>query len=269
VTPDQIATVEASLVSTRFLGCSTRVAPKLAAILAKVGSALEAQYHRAMIALPGGVPTPTFAEWHGIRGVGGYRARAGWHGHGLAVDLNYSTNGYLVTRTHTPRGVVYGGEAGGASIPHAREAFAAACDRACVALDGQPADLSARKTGETTGAVWDRWHRTSEAVRAYLAPYYLAADALDVGEADARPGVEIPAQVAADYQALRVPLVVGQPLPEPRTTRNPARCLIDLPRHTFVALGDAGLRLGLCDFGPLESGDAMHFDTASRIASGA
>jgi hypothetical protein len=138
-----------------------------------------------------------------------------------------------------------------------------------VALDGEPADLSARKAGESTGAVWDRWDRTSRAVVAYLAPYYQTTDDLDAGDADEREGVEIPPQVAADYQALRVPLVVGQPLPSPRLTRNPARGLIAWTRPVFVALGDAGLRLGLADFGARESGDAHHLDTAPRIASGA
>lgn len=275
MTPAEVAAVEASLVSVRFLGASTRVAPRLAEVLARVEAALHAEYTRAMVALPGGAPAPTFAEWHGVRGVGGYRKAAGWHGKGLAVDLNYSTNGYSATRHRVPTGaaggsrLVYGGEAAGASIRGAREAFADACDRACVALDGAPADLAPRKAGESTGAAWDRWHRVSEAARAYLAPYYLAADALDVGEADAIPGVAVPPQVAADYQALRVPLVVGQPLPNPRTTRNPARGLIDLPRHVVVALADVGgLRVGGCDMGR-ESGDWMHFDTAPRIASGA
>ena len=150
--------------------------------------------------------------------------------------------------------------------------FADACDRACMALDGAPADLAPRKAGESTGSVWDRWHRVSEAVRAYLAPYYPAVDTLDVGEADHLDWIDpatIPLQVAADYQALRVPLVIGQPLPHPRTTRNPARGLIDLPRHTVVALADVGgLRIGGCDMGR-ESGDWMHVDTASRIPSGA
>jgi hypothetical protein len=165
--------------------------------------------------------------------------------------------------------VVYGGEAAGAGFKGVREAFADACDRACVALDGEPADLSARKAGESTGAVWDRWDRTSRAVVAYLAPYYQTNDDLDAGDADEREGVEIPPQIAADYQALRVPLVVGQPLPSPRLTRNPTRGLIAWTRPVFVALGDAGLRLGLADFGARESGDAHHLDTASRIASGA
>ena len=269
MTPSDVAAVEASLVSVRFLGCSCRVAPKLAAILARVEASLHAEWQRAQLALPGGAPTQTFAEWHGIRGVGGYRKAAGWHGKGLAVDLNYSTNGYSATRHATARGVVYGGEAAGATIPHAREAFAAACDRACIALDGQPADIATRKAGESTGSVWDRWHRVSEAVRAYLAPFYPTTDALDVGEDDALPDVVIPPQVAADYHALRVPLVVGQPEPRPRTTRNPARGLIDIPRHVIVALAEVGnLRIGGCDMGR-ESGDWMHADTASRIPSGA
>jgi hypothetical protein len=269
VTPAEVAAVEASLVSVRFLGCRTRVAPRLAAILARVEESLHAEWQRAQVALPGGAPVQTFAEWHGVRSCGGYRKGAGWHAKGLAVDIDYRRQGYVVTRTRTARGVVYGGEAAGAGFRGVREAFAAACDRACVALDGEPADLSARKAGESTGAVWDRWDRTSRAVAAYLAPYYQTEDDLDAGDADEREGVEIPPQVAADYQALRVPLVVGQPLPSPRLTRNPARGLIAWTRPVFVALGHGGLRLGLSDFGAREAGDAHHVDTASRIASGA
>ena len=270
MTPAEVAAVEASLVTVRFLGCSTRVAPKLAEVLAKVEGSLHVEWTRAQVALPGGAPTQTFAEWHGIRGVGGYRPLGGWHSKGLAVDLNYQTNGYAVVRSTVGAHVVHGGEAAGAGLAGVRRAFADACDRACMALDGAPADLSARKRGESTGAAWDRWHRVSEAVRFYLAADYLAVDALDVGEADAIPGVVVPPQIAADYQALRVPLVVGAPSMHPRTTRNPARCLMDLPRAVVVALCDVGgLRWGGIDFGTAESGDLMHFDTASRIPSGA
>jgi hypothetical protein len=270
VTPADVAAVEASLVSTRFLGCPTRVAPRLAAVLTRVETALHDEWTRAQLALPGGAPTQTFAAWHGVRGVGGYRKAAGWHGKGLAVDLNYQTNGYAACRSTVGAHVIHGGEAAGAGLAGVRRAFADACDRACMAYDGQPADLSARKRGESTGSAWDRWHRVSEAVRAYLAPYYLAVDALDVGEADAIPGVTVPPQVAADYQALRVPLVVGAPSMRPRTTRNPARCLMDVPRAVVVALCDVGgLRWGGVDFGTAESGDLMHWDTAARISSGA
>jgi hypothetical protein len=269
VTPAEIAAVEASLVTATFAGRTCRVAPKLAAILARADAALHAEYTRAMLALPGGAPAPTYQAWAGVSGAGGYRKAAGWHGRGLAVDMSYQQQGYVVTRTRTKRGVVYGGERAGASIIGARKAFADACDRACIALDGAPADLSARYPGETTGAVWDRWDRTSRAVAAYLAPYYQTTDDLDAGDADVREGVTIPDQVRLDYEALRVPLVVGQPVARPRLTRNPARGLIAWRRHTLVALGDVGLRIGLCDFGAAESGDAHHVDTASRIASGA
>ena len=40
-------------------------------------------------------------------------------------------------------------------------------------------------------------------------------------------------------------------------------------RLALAAFGDAGFRIGLCDFGAREAGDAHHFDTASRIPSGA
>jgi hypothetical protein len=270
VTPADYAAAKAALVTVRFLDHRVRVVPRFGAKLARVEAALDVEYRRAMIAMPGGVPQPTFAEWHGVRGVGGWRESAGYHGLGRAIDLNYYRNGYLAVRTVLPGGrVVYGGEATKLPMKAARKAFADACDRACMALDGAPADLSARKAGESTGAAWDRFDRASRAVIAYLAPYYPAEDDLDVGEADELPGVTIPAQVAADYQALRVPLVVGSPSLNPRTTRNPAKGLLDIPRHTLVAMDAAGLRIGLCDFGAASSGDGQHIDDASRIASGA
>ena len=74
---------------------------------------------------------------------------------------------------------------------------------------------------------------------------------------------------AADYQALRVPMVVGAPAINPRTTRNPAKGLLDIPRAVFVACDVVGLRLGLCDFGAGSSTDVMHLDDAPRIPSGA
>lgn len=262
MTPDEISAVEASLRTGTFLGCRYRAAPKLVALLNRVESDIEVDWTLTDRSVP-------FARWHGIRGVGGYRQAAGWHGRGLAVDLNYARNGYLVTRTVTRGRTIYGGEAAGAGLSGVREAFCEACDRACLALDGQPADLSARKRGEEGGSVWDRFDRVSRAVAAYLGPYYATVDELDVGEADALPGVAVPPQVAADYQALRVPLVVGAPSKAPRTTRNPALGLLDIPRAVFVALDAAGLRMGLCDFGARESGDAMHVDTAARIVSGA
>lgn len=251
------------LVSTKFLGRSVRVDRLFASKLARVELFLRAEYD----ALP--KPRPTFAAWHGIYSVGGYREGRSMHGAGRAIDVNYYRNGYSAVRTRTARGVVYGGESGG-DFPGARRAFADACDRACMAFDGAPADISARKAGESSGSVWDRFHRVSVALVAYLAPYFPAVDDLDAWEADVLPGVVIPAQVAADYQSLRVALVVNAPAKVPRLTRNPAKGIMDIPRHTFVALSDVcGFRAGLADFGAKSSGDTMHFDDAKRIASGA
>ena len=257
------------LVAAPFLGRSPRVSHAFGEKLARVEDALRDAYTIEMLALPAHASRPTFAAWHGVTGVGGYREAAGWHGKGRAIDINYSRNGYAVCATHTARGLVYGGESAGAKLSGVRAAFMAACGRACVA-SGDLCDLSARRAGESTAAVWDRWHVVSEAVRAYLAPYYPAVDDLDAGEADVLPGVEIPPQVAADYQALRVPLVVGQPVTRPRLTRNPAKGLMDLRRAVVVALGDVGgMRWGGCDFGVGSSGDLMHFDDAPRHPSGA
>ena len=222
------------LVAAPFLGRSPRVSRAFGAKLARVEAALRDAYLEEMLTLPAS-EQPTFVAWHGVRGVGGYREGAGYHGKGRAIDINYSRNGY------------------------------AAC-----ATAGVLCDLSARRAGESTASVWDRWHVVSEAVRAYLAPYFPAVDDLDAGEADTLPGVVIPAQVMADYQALRVPLVVGQPVARPRLTRNPAKGLMDLRRAVVVALCDVGgMRWGGCDFGAGSSSDLMHFDDASRIPSGA
>lgn len=251
------------LISIRFLGRSVRVDRKFAVKLGKVENALQSQYDAL------NEPRPAFAEWHGVYSIGGYREGTSMHGKGRAVDVNYYRNGYAIVRTRTARGLVYGGESGG-DFPGARREFADACDRACMAFDGAPADLSARNAGESSGSVWDRFHRVSVALVAYLAPYYPAVDDLDAGEADVLPGVVIPAQVAADYQALRVALVVNAPAKVPRLTRNPAKGIMDIPRHTFVALADVcGFRAGAVDFGAKSSGDWMHFDDATRIASGA
>lgn len=276
MTPAQIAAVEASLVSIRFLGCATRVAPKLAAILAAVERALVAVHAAAAPGVP-------FSLWHNVHGVGGYRARAGFHGKGLAVDVDYTLNPYVATRT----GARLGGEAAGAALP-VRKPAVEACDRACAQAygPGASADLSARRRGESTAAVFDRFELVNVAVRGYFGRYF-GADARTIkrrpvahfGSAtyetftplipELLPGValaDVPLQVLRDYEAFRVPTVVGMPELRPAETRNPARGLMNLRREVVLAMCDVGgLRWGMSDFGAAESGDGMHFDTASRI----
>jgi len=247
-----------TLIATRFLGVGIGggVAPAMRDALGRVEDALRDEYARAQLAAPDGV---TWGPWHGVSAIGGYRERGGHHSEGIAIDLDYARNGYAPTRT----GSTLGGEAAGAKLPGVRAAFMAACDRACLAAYGRPADLSARGKGESTGAVWDRWKRVSDAIVAYLAPWYVS----DAGQ----PGLLVervaPPQVVADYVALRTPLVIGAPSLAPKIARNPARGLMSLRRPVVVALCDiGGMRWGACDFGRLESGDLMHFDLARRIA---
>jgi len=246
------------MIATRFLGVGIGggVAPSMRDALGRVEDALRDEYARAQLAAPDGV---TWGPWHGVSAIGGYRERGGHHSEGIAIDLDYARNGYAPTRT----GSTLGGEAAGAKLPGVRAAFMAACDRACLAAYGRPADLSARGKGESTGAVWDRWKRVSDAIVAYLAPWYVS----DAGQ----PGLLVervaPPQVVADYVALRTPLVIGAPSLAPKIARNPARGLMSLRRPVVVALCDiGGMRWGACDFGRLESGDIMHFDLARRIA---
>ena len=247
-----------AMIATRFLGVGIGggVAPALRDALGRVEDALRDEYARGQLAAPDGV---TWGPWHGVSAIGGYRERGGHHSEGIAIDLDYARNGYAPTRT----GSTLGGEAAGAKLPGVRAAFMAACDRACLAAYGRPADLSARGKGESTGAVWDRWKRVSDAIVAYLAPWYVS----DAGQ----PGLLVervaPPQVVADYVALRTPLVIGAPSLAPKIARNPARGLMSLRRPVVVALCDiGGMRWGACDFGRLESGDLMHFDLARRIA---
>jgi len=247
-----------TLISTRFLGVGIGggVAPALRDALGRVEDALRGEYARVQLAAPDGV---TWPDWHGVHALGGYRERGGHHSEGIAIDLDYARNGYAPTRT----GSTLGGEAAGAKLPGVRAAFMAACDRACLSAYGRPADLSARAKGESTGAVWDRWKRVSDAIVGYLSPWYVS----DAGQ----PGLLVervaPPQVVADYVALRTPLVIGAPSLAPRVARNPARGLMSLRRPVVVALCDVGgMRWGACDFGRLESGDLMHFDLARRIA---
>ena len=247
-----------TLITTRFLGVGIGggVAPAMRDALGRVEDALRDEYARAQLAAPDGL---TWGPWHGVHAIGGYREHGGHHSEGIAIDLDYARNGYAPTRT----GSTLGGEAAGAKLPGVRAAFMAACDRACMATYGRPADLSARGEGESTGAVWDRWKRVSDAIVGYLSPWYVS----DAGQSGPLPDRVPPPQIAADYVALRTPLVIGAPSLAPKIARNPARGLMNLRRPVVVALCDVGgMRWGACDFGRLESGDIMHFDLARRIA---
>lgn len=272
MTPEEVAAVEGSLVAVRFLGCAPRVAPALRDVLRRVERALLDEH----AATAPGVP---FELWHGVHSVGGYRKAAAYHGKGLAIDVDYTLNPYVATRTDG----TLGGEAAGAHLG-VRRAAVEACDRAC----GGPgkAALHARRKGESTAQVFDRFEAVSAAVRAYFAPYFGSVartirrrpvprfalaplDAFAPLAPELLPGVklsDVPLQVLRDYEGFRIPTVVGAPSTSPAETRNPVRGLMNLRRPVVIALCDVGgLRWGMSDFGKGSSGDGMHFDTARRI----
>lgn len=105
----------------------------------------------------------------------------------------------------------------------------------------------------------------------------LAAVLTDPAFAAAHPGWSTDVefwftQIMRDYEVVRVPMQFGPVSLAPAITRNPANGFLDLRHELVVALAaDPPLplmRWGVCDFGPAESGDVMHFDLAARLPSG-
>lgn len=266
------------LVRCRFLGRSVDggVSAKMRDALAAVEAALRAEHAQ----LP--EPRPEFIAWCDVRkNIGGHRPGRSFHGKGVAIDIDYEQNPYIATRT----GKILGGEAAGRKL-NVRAAAIEACDRACAAA-GVPCDLAARRPGESTASVWDRFELVNAALPAYFGRYF-RADAVLVKRRPMKgwqeathaqlaaalagemlPGVvpaDVPHQVLLDYEAVRIPMVRGGATARPPITRNPARGFMTIPRHVAIALCEVGsMRWGASDFGSSESGDIMHFD-APRLA---
>jgi len=221
----------------------------------------------------------------GISNIGGYRMNAGRHGLGRAIDIDYSAAPYIATRTPTSTGgYVYGGEAAGASLHGVREAAMAACDRAVAwRYASGTADLAARRSGESTESVYLRFQKVDMAWRDYFGAVFgdspnvqrlpgvppLPVELIDTATSLATiakhsPGVDakaVRAQIIADFDAIRIPTVFGNPTARPAKTRNPVRGFLPFASALAVALCDVGhMRWGACDFGAHESGDVMHWD---------
>lgn len=276
------------LVSATFLGVSVSkgCTASFKRDLQKAEAVLVQEYEEARRT---GKTSETFAAWHNVRSIGGYRARAGMHGKGEAIDINYSRNPYVATRRGRN---TFGGEAAGDDLKGVRRAAVEVYDRACGG-EGR-ADVDWHRSGETVEQRYDRFELVSVAVRSYFDPYFNTVDtdgtplvtirrrpvkgyatapreafAGMVGRELRVPLEAVPLQVLRDFEAVRVPMVFGMPEERPEETRNPALIgLMDLRRPVVVALVKAaGLRWGMDGFGSA-SGDGMHFDTASRPYSG-
>jgi hypothetical protein len=112
-------------------------------------------------------------QWAGVYSIQGWRQRAGStskHCSGSAVDVNYDNQPYIVTRTETNGSTTLGGEAAGRSLTTQRQATVEVFDRAMAFVygEGTAADVSARKTGEATTAVYSRFRNVSQALSTYL-----------------------------------------------------------------------------------------------------
>jgi hypothetical protein len=256
-----------------------------------------------------------FGSWCGLNEPTiGWRSQQGYHGSGSAVDLNYSTCPYIVTRT----GSTLGGEAGWKAVPgylEMQQRVVDVYDRAMslVYPAGTLADVSIR-VHDTIEVTYDRFRAVSDALVMYFSWAFSAVptkvdrapipgvqdlpdgdpgfDSVGDGElirsADEAIGLltdwmsgdewlsghpdwptspeEQYWQLRRDYELVRVPMLYGKPTQPIRSTRNPARGMLDLAREVVTTLVNVGntdqihVRWGASDFGSAESGDIQHFD---------
>lgn len=125
-----------------------------------------------------------------------WRQNAGHHSAGSAADINVTTNPYIVTRT----GNVLGGEAAGQNLQTMRQQAVAVYDRAMEFFKstGTQADVSARRTGESTSDVYDRFLLASSAIIFYLTFAFKGAGDKDALKIVTRQPVEDIENASAD-----------------------------------------------------------------------
>jgi hypothetical protein len=126
-----------------------------------------------------GEPAIDIAAWCGVRSVGGIRADAGPHTAGVAIDINYDTQPYIVTCSVKP-GAAFddldkwrlGGEKAARAMVAMRVDACTVYERALKfrgIAPPEPGDhLHARRIGESTGSVYDRFRVVSDALQFYF-----------------------------------------------------------------------------------------------------
>ncbi|MGW6194642.1 hypothetical protein ACWF0M_00710 [Kribbella sp. NPDC055110] len=259
-----------------FLGqpCGEGVNPVMAERLEAVEADLRVTHAAQM---ESGETYDDFETWCGLHEQAiGWRSHAGHHGSGSAVDLNYTTTPYIVTRT----GRRLGGEAAAADQQAMRERAAGVYDRAVWFLEGDDApraDLSIRVT-DTIEVAYDRFRRVSDALTGYLSwavsPEHIRVerppipDVQELPDGDERflaiPPSELNGDAASaiaslakvlddeaaatsayyqmlrDYELVRIPMLFGNPARPVTETRNPAHGFLDLRREVVVSLITVG-----------------------------
>jgi hypothetical protein len=114
-----------------------------------------------------GCGNASFSEWSAITGPHVcWRANAGHHSAGAAIDINMAANPYIVTRN----GLVAGGQPGGGDLVDMRNRALAVYDRAMqfMTLPAAAADVSGRQPNESTRSVWTRFKAVSDTLASYL-----------------------------------------------------------------------------------------------------
>lgn len=215
---------------------------------------------------------------HGIRTAHVFRPAAGWHGWGMAVDINYNEAPYIMH------------EAGkGAFETELGETWHRIA-RIMLGRDSViPREITrGSRSAQRTSQLYDQLLEESEAMKRYFAmldPVQLSAfvasppprnwDAITNGPP---AGGTLQPLIANDYVTLAGrpgPTFPGVTYPSPRPAgrlarpfaggnprlRAPEHGFLNIPKEIVTALSAQGLRWGAIDFGP-ESGDVMHFDAA-------
>lgn len=208
---------------------------------------------------------------------------ASMHTFGLAVDIDYTTNPWILGQ-HVD-GSVAAPSPAGLVTQEANRIMLGVINRAQLLMGGDLVKMAMNYLSQLgqggTGRAWDELNRLNIAFRGYLA---LAGDVagcrnqahmhravsgiLQPGEGEEAAAARWAAQATDDLAALRLSSVTrldshGREVSVSRSNfagRDPRLGFLALPRDLVIALRDgAGLAWGAIDFGS-ESGDMMHFD---------
>ena len=220
----------------------------------------------------------------GHKGARPTAGSASMHTYGLAVDVEYTANPWIVGQH------VDGGRSDpspvGEVTREANRTMTRVLNRASLLVHGEVVDVTGRYlhrlSAGTAGAAWDDLHRRHTALRDYLAlagdvpaaralvvAHRTVAGVVLAGEGDDGAARRWAAGATADLAALRLGPVTrrnarGREESVDRSNfsgRDPLLGILSLSRDLVVALRDgAGLAWGAIDFGEAESGDLMHFD---------
>lgn len=160
-----------NLVNHNFIGRGVEVHPTMRARLRLVEDHLQAQYD----ALPADEQPATLREYAGLNTINGWRESTTFHGTGSAVDVNYTPQPYIATRTTEGGTTTYGGEQGGATAETRalRRPAVEVYDRAVdfmrmTPFDPDTADVGNRRVGESATSAYRRFKHVSDSLASYL-----------------------------------------------------------------------------------------------------